>query len=46
MEDFNAHLGILSEPINRNRELLLNFAEEMGASIHNWDISDILNIDP
>lgn len=36
MGDFNAHIEILSEPVNRNRELLLNFAEEMGASIYNW----------
>lgn len=44
MGDLNADIGILDGPINRNGELLLNFAEGVRARTHNWDAEPTPNM--
>ncbi|KAG0726595.1 hypothetical protein GWK47_036224 [Chionoecetes opilio] len=40
MGDMNGHIGLMEERVNRNGELLLDFAERSGCRIKNWELEN------
>ena len=38
--DLNGHIGLVEETVNRNGQLILNFVEEEGLRIKNWELED------
>ena len=40
MGDLNGHIGLIEEIVNRNGQLILDFVEEGGLRIKNWELED------
>lgn len=40
MGDLDGHIGLMEETVNRNGQLMLNFAKEMELRIENWELQD------
>ena len=40
MGDFNGHIGLNSDPVNKNGQMLLDFTETEGLEIKNWELED------
>ncbi|KAG0711800.1 hypothetical protein GWK47_019838 [Chionoecetes opilio] len=40
MGDMNGHIGLMEERVNRNGEMLLDFAEMSGCRIKNWELEN------